>query len=409
MLKDYINTNFDKCVRVNKEDKGDLIGLPHPYTVPCISGMFQEMYYWDTYFTNVGLILSDKLQQAKNNTDNILYLVERYGYMPNGNRTNYLKTSQPPFLSLMVRDIYEKTGDKAWLLKAAATIEKEYSFWMERRITPCGLNRYGINRKQPGCDNLEEELIKRLGFEPPIEGREKRIEHFAASCESGWDLTPRFEYEAFNYAPVDLNSLLWALEKNMAYFCGELEQNGAELWLERAKRREELMRSLMLGSDGCMYDYNFESGRLSPILSAASFYPLFVGMLTEKEAQTAYQRLRNLEMEYGITACEKNGLRGNYQWDYPNGWACLQMIAAKGFLNYGFDNDAIRLSVTFSSMVEICYQKTENLWEKYNLSDGSINTVNEYEMPPMLGWTAGTYLYLIEICKQKLNGGTVNE
>ena len=73
MLQKYIQTNFDKCVRVNTEDKGEHIGLPYPYTVPCVSGMFQEMYYWDTYFTNLGLILSDKLGQAKNNTDNILY------------------------------------------------------------------------------------------------------------------------------------------------------------------------------------------------------------------------------------------------------------------------------------------------------------------------------------------------
>mgnify|MGYP000759159733 FL=1 len=336
MLQKYIQTNFDKCVRVNTEDKGEHIGLPYPYTVPCVSGMFQEMYYWDTYFTNLGLILSDKLGQAKNNTDNILYLVERFGYMPNGNRTNYLKTSQPPFLSLMVKDIYEKTGDKEWLRKAAKTIQKEYSFWMERRITPCGLNRYGINREQPGCDNLEEELIKRLGFEPPIDGREKRIEHFAASCESGWDLTPRFGYEVFNYAPVDLNCLLYAFESNMAYFCEELGDGDPTAWRERAKQRAELMKKLMTAKDGCMYDYNFVSGKLSPVLSAASFFPLFVGMLTKSEAYAAHKRLMSLEMKCGITACEKNDLRGNYQWDYPNAWACLQMVAAAGLINYGF-------------------------------------------------------------------------
>lgn len=409
MLQKYIHTNFDKCVRVNTEDKGEHIGLPYPYTVPCVSGMFQEMYYWDTYFTNLGLILSDKLGQAKNNTDNILYLVERFGYMPNGNRTNYLKTSQPPFLSLMVKDIYEKTGDKEWLRKAAKTIQKEYSFWMKRRITPCGLNRYGINREQPGCDNLEEELIKRLGFEPPIDGREKRIEHFAASCESGWDLTPRFGYEAFNYAPVDLNCLLYAFESNMAYFCEELGDGDPTAWRERAKQRAELMKKLMTAKDGCMYDYNFVSGKLSPVLSAASFFPLFVGMLTKSEAYAAHKRLMSLEMKCGITACEKNDLRGNYQWDYPNAWACLQMVAAAGLINYGFTDDAVRLAVKFTSMVENCYQKTGNLWEKYNAEDGGINTVNEYEMPPMLGWTAGTYLYLIEICKKYLNGGTGNE
>ena len=103
--KEFILDNWDKVIRENKEDKDTLIGLPYPYTVPCISGMFQEMYYWDTYFTNVGLILSGRIDQAKNNVDNMSYLISRYGFMPNGNRTRYLNNSQPPFLSMMVMEI----------------------------------------------------------------------------------------------------------------------------------------------------------------------------------------------------------------------------------------------------------------------------------------------------------------
>lgn len=69
------------------------------------------MYYWDTYFTNIGLLLSGKVEQAINNTENIAYLIERYGKMPNGSRTFYLNRSQPPFFSQAVRDIFEVTGD----------------------------------------------------------------------------------------------------------------------------------------------------------------------------------------------------------------------------------------------------------------------------------------------------------
>lgn len=83
----YIDKNFDLCVHENTQDTGNLIGMPKPYTVPCVGGAFQEMYYWDTYFANVGLILCGKLEQAKNNVDDMLYMVERFGYMPNGNRT----------------------------------------------------------------------------------------------------------------------------------------------------------------------------------------------------------------------------------------------------------------------------------------------------------------------------------
>ena len=107
-VKAFILENWNKTVRTNTADEGSLIGLPEPYTVPCISGTFQEMYYWDTYFTNIGLILSDEVKQAVNNVENVAYLIEKYGKMPNGNSTGFLNRSQPPFFSQMVREIFEK-------------------------------------------------------------------------------------------------------------------------------------------------------------------------------------------------------------------------------------------------------------------------------------------------------------
>lgn len=394
MVEKFIYENFDKCTRSHREDMGELIGLPYPYTVPSISGGFQEMYYWDTYFTNVGLILSGRTEQAKNNVDNIIYLTDKYGYMPNGNLTRYLKSSQPPFLSLMVRDIYDRTGDSDWLKTAAAALEKEYNFWCVRRSTACGLNRYGVNREKPGCEGMDAELSKRLGINPPIETAELKIEHFIASCESGWDLTPRFEFEAFNYAPIDLNCLLYALESNMAYFCGETGAANAGEWQKRAETRAELMRRLMKNADGCFYDCNFNKNRLSPVFSAASLFPLFVGMATAAEAAAAVKALPRLEKKYGVAACEKNNIPGNYQWDYPNGWACLQFIAAEGLLKYGYTEDARRIAEKYITATDGIFAETGNLWEKYNVIDGTINTRNEYKLPPMLGWTAGTYLYM---------------
>ena len=32
------------------------LALPYPYTVPRPSPVLHEMYYWDTYFTNLGLL-----------------------------------------------------------------------------------------------------------------------------------------------------------------------------------------------------------------------------------------------------------------------------------------------------------------------------------------------------------------
>ena len=88
-----------------------------------------EMYYWDTYFTNAGLIASGNVEQAKNNADNVRFLINKYGFMPNGNRTFYLGNTQPPFLSLMVYDIYETKKDKEWLKTAYDFLIIEYRFW----------------------------------------------------------------------------------------------------------------------------------------------------------------------------------------------------------------------------------------------------------------------------------------
>lgn len=140
-IKEYISSHWSECTRENMHDDGTLIGLPYPYCVPA-AGHFDELYYWDTYFTNIGLILDGKAMLAKNNTDNMLYMVNKYGYYPNGNRTFFLDRSQPPFLSVMVRDIYKYYNDKVWLSSAYETLKKEYDFWNTKRILPTGLNFY---------------------------------------------------------------------------------------------------------------------------------------------------------------------------------------------------------------------------------------------------------------------------
>jgi len=398
MIKNFIIENFDKCIRVNKKDDGTLIGLPYPYTVPCVSGMFQEMYYWDTYFTNVGLILSGKIEQAKNNVNNMLYLVEKYGFMPNGNRTFYLRSSQPPYLSLMVRDIYAATKDKEWLLNAVESLKIEYSFWYNRRNTKIGLNQYNFNRENTSKEYAFSELKTRLPLENYISDEEKRLEHFICNTESGWDLNPRWGFEGFNFVQVDLNCLLYAMEYNIAFFENELNRDNCE-WLKRAEARKKLIYRYLWNEEKAMFlDYNFVTEKHSDVCSAASFYPLFTEIADDDMAQkTAKNLLSELETEFGILTCGNHNVPGIYQWDAPQGWAPLHYIAVKGLLNYNINDSAFRIAKKYLSTVENNYQKTGRLWEKYNVADGSINTNNEYDMPAMLGWSAGVYLYFEKI------------
>ena len=99
-----------------------------------------------------------------------------------------------------------------------------------------------------------------------------------------------------------------------------------------------------------------------------------------------------LESEYGILTCEKNDAEGIYQWDYPNGWACLQYIAMVGLDRYGYKAEANRIAEKYIKLVDKTFDETGNLWEKYNVISGGLDVTNEYKMPAMMGWSAGVYL-----------------
>lgn len=389
-IKEYISSHWSECIRENMHDDGTLIGLPYPYCVPA-AGHFDELYYWDTYFTNIGLILDGKAMLAKNNTDNMLYMVNKYGYYPNGNRTFFLDRSQPPFLSVMVRDIYKYYNDKVWLSSAYETLKKEYDFWNTKRILPTGLNFYNPVPQPEEAEELAEDYARRVSVMP--EGSAFNIaHHYLVVCESGWDSNPRWGFEGYNYAPVDLNSLMYAFETNMSFFSKELDRGEEAEWIKRAEKRQKLMEKYMLDESGIFMDLNFKTGAKSTIFSVASLYPMFCGMASEAQAKAAVEKLDRLIAPFGLFTCEKNDFPGTHQWNYPIGWACMHHIAFTALDKYGFKDIARLIASKYISLVEKTFAETGRLWEKYNVLEGSLNVVRQSTMPPMMGWSAGTFL-----------------
>ncbi len=389
-VTDFIQANWDVCIHSNTTDAGTLIGLPHPYTVPAV-GHFDEMFYWDTYFTNLGLFLSDRFEQAKHNVDNMLYLVERFGFMPNGNRTYFLTRSQPPFLSLMVRDIYDRAQNRDWLENAYRILKIEYHFWQTRRNSVIGLAHYDDESDPSQAGQIAAEFVRRIGLHPKLPTAQL-ARHFYATAESGWDINPRWGLECCNYAPVELNALLYGMEQNMAHFAAELKNGEEESWQQRAERRRGAVEKYMQTPEGLLMDYNFETGDRSSIFCAAAFYPLFVGMASQSQADAVLRNLHRLEADHGILTCQQNQTPGSFQWDYPNGWACLQYIAIAGLDRYGYHEDARRIAKKYVDLVDRVFRDTGNLWEKYNVVEGNIQVTNEYGLPAMMGWSAGVYL-----------------
>ena len=403
-VKQYIEKNLPLSIRYQEQDSESLYALPYPYLIPSVKGMFQEMYYWDTYFANTGLMLMGDLKQAKNNIDDLLHMIDRFGFVLNGSNTYFLYNSQPPVLALMVREYYDRSPDRAWLAGAYALLKKENAFWMERRKNESGLNRYD-------CEPLPEAWVKhsgksaigRLGFRP--EGMDDaamaRANH--AAGESGWDFTPRMGWEVFNYAALDLNSWLYAQEDQLAYFAAELElPQEQKHWQAARDRRAALCRQYLQGEDGVFYDYHEIRRERSGLVSAATFYPLYVGMATREEAAAAVAVLPRIEEAYGVACVERCDKPGNYQWGHPNGWPPTQRIVVDGLLRYGYQEDARRIANKYCDLVESCFAQTGHLWEKYNVVKGNAEVVDEYEMPTMLGWTFGVYYYFCHLLGREL-------
>lgn len=395
---DFIEQHWQGCTREVKVADGFHMALPYPFTSPTETDRFMDMFYWDTYFTNVGLLLSDRAQQARYNIDNMLYLVDKYGFMPNVTNKGSLNRSQPPVLSLMVRDYLDAVGDIDWLRGAYPSLEKEYVFWMERRITPLGLNRYGGDVTEASAAGFYRYYCGRTGLTFDDPDTFTFGANVLAEGESGWDYTPRYDRRATEVAAVDLNSLLYAFERNMAHFGTLLARDDVAVWTARADRRLALMNEHLWDADrGLFTDKNFVTGEFGALKTAASYFALLCGVANDTQAESMRSALAVLELPHGITCCDKHDVDGIYQWGYPNCWAPLTYAAVRGLETYGYAEDAERLSRKYCEMLERCFAETGNLWEKYNAINGTVNVVtDEGDMPPMLGWTAGVYLY----CKQ---------
>lgn len=396
---EFICTNIERTTKTYDEKKKDgidipMIPLPYPFTTPCAEGMFQEMYYWDTYFTHKCLLIEERGDQVLNNIKNFAFLLEKYGKIPNGNRMHYIGRSQPPFFGLMLCDLLRCNPDRLVVRQAYEWLKKEYAFWQTYRTCENGLNRYY-------CDLTDKEALGNTGYyhEVHTESYEARtgihmentVENgkcVIAECESGWDFSPRFASQCIYYNPVDLNCLLYMDEMILAEWSktlGEVSEN--KFYAECADSRKKKIVHWMK-EDGIYYDYNFKEGVRSSVVSAAAFFPYFAGV--DKDIDGFRKTLAILEYAYGVVACEAE--EDVYQWAKPNSWAPLNYIAVAAAERLGLKEDARRLADKYLVATENIYNKTKRLWEKYNAKTGDLDVSSEYGTPEMLGWAAGVYV-----------------
>ncbi len=397
-----------------------LIPLPHPYVVP--GGRFREVYYWDSYFTMLGLVRSGRVDLVRDMLDNFAYLIHTFGHIPNGNRTYYLSRSQPPFFAAMV-GLYAQAADTAHALRYLGALEAEHTFWMTgaSRLQPgtayrnvvrlpdgALLNRYWDDDPEPRPESYREDY--RLAQTVPPAQRESLYRNIRATAESGWDFSSRWmrdphdlrTLETTQLAPVDLNALLYDEERTIVallYYRKTAADSAAALPYAREanERRSALLRASWDADSGFFYDVRWRTG--TPVVSRptmAAVYPLAFGLATPAQARAVAERLRREFLKPGgfVTTTVNSG----QQWDAPNGWPPLQWLAVAGLRRYGLDALADTAAGRWLALNRRTYRATGKMTEKYDVEVTARRAGGgEYPTQDGFGWTNGVALALLAI------------
>ncbi|CAF0771866.1 unnamed protein product [Rotaria sordida] len=383
-IEEHCHRLWPLLTRTTKhEEFSSFIDVPYSFVVP--GGRFREFYYWDTYFTMLGLIRSNEWQLIDNMLENFADLIRKNGHIPNGNRYYFEGRSQPPFFSLMT-ELVKKTD------KYKSELELEYQFWMNKRSIKLDdgtiLNRY--------YDDLN------LGPRPEAYLEDKEIAnkmnntdiyaHLRAAAESGWDFSSRWMEDEKDLSttitahilPIDLNCLLYHLEIILN------KQNEAE-------RRRQAIHKYMWSNDLQFFtDYNYIKKKPTNRLTLAALFPLWLNVSTKDQAENVARQVEKLFLHEGGVVTTTS-TQSTQQWDSPNGWAPLQFVTYRALLNTpGYESLAQTIRQRWMNLNERVFQNTSKMMEKYDVIN--INKTaggGEYETQDGFGWTNGVYLEML--------------
>ncbi|HEX3024904.1 MAG TPA: alpha,alpha-trehalase TreF [Chitinophagaceae bacterium] len=413
-IQQHIEQLWTVLKRNPDAESGTLIPLPNSYIVP--GGRFREVYYWDTYFTMLGLQISKQIDLIEHMVENFSHLIHEIGFIPNGNRTYYLGRSQPPFFSLMVKLLSEEKS-KNILLKYTDALEKEYRFWMDgedklsqtnnnfRRVVllPDGsvLNRYWDDYDTPRPEAYAEDVqIAKLANTDAA----KVYRDIRAAAESGWDFSSRWFKEpgkmqtiqTTELIPVDLNCLMLHLEETLLQIF-ELKNEKIKInsFKQKIQQRKKSIQTFCWNKAvGFYFDYHFLENKQTLHYNLAAAYPLFFSVSTQEQSNKVAAIIEEKFLQSGgvVTTIQTTG----QQWDAPNGWAPLQWITYKGLTNFNHHSLAKKIKQNWMSANEKVYVATGKMMEKYNVMDTSTKAGDgEYPNQDGFGWTNAVYLKLM--------------
>jgi alpha,alpha-trehalase len=369
--------------------------LPHPYVV--VGGRFQEAYYWDSYFTQLGLLKTGQFALVRNMLDNFAHAIASIGHIPNGFRSYFLTRSQPPFFAAMVQDYGRATGDlAAAYADYRPAMEAEYRYFMDTPHRTGGLARYWDAADGPRIEmyGTDLEWADHAATHPDF------FRDLRAACESGWDFSSRWLVDPMDLGsirttqiwPVDLNCLMLRMEEILAEACAGTDR-AAGYAAAADTRRAAISKRFFDPVRGYFCDLLIADGSLIPRPTAAGMFALYAGAASPEQARRAADWMEaHLLQKGGLLTTD---IVSGQQWDAPNGWAPLQWIAVQGLRRYGFTELAETLRLRWLATCDAVFHASGKFVEKYNVLDPlAVSGGGEYALQDGFGWSNGVYLDL---------------
>ena len=391
------------------------VPLKHAFMVP--GGRFREFYYWDTLWIIEGLLVSNLCKEAEETIACLMEMVREYGFVPNGSRIYYLSRSQPPMLTEMVHRYTEvclasTEAITVYLRDHIKLLDSEYQFWMEHRVAPgLKLNIYKANQDYPRPEAFREDTMIASMFDGDIKDKKLFYRDVASAAESGWDFSGRWfgDWQSISTVktsriiPVDLNSMLYANELQLAKWHGSLGDPGkSQFYVKNAQQRKQLMWRLLRDDQG-WFDYDLDTKQLrKEHLYISSMWPMIVGLEDHDGSSTANTSTKFQQLHYpgGVVISQLNS---GQQWDFPNVWAPIQHKVIEYYLNIGDRKTAVDLAQRFITSTYCGYEKYGYIFEKYHGERvGEPGGGGEYVVQDGFGWTNGVILYLLNTFPDEL-------
>ncbi len=354
----YIKEYWNHLVRSNPKDEASLIGLPYPYLVPSYAEGhefdYDELFYWDSYFMVQALWDDAHKNLITGILDDLIFLFNRFKVIPNSSQYYMTGRSQPPFLTSFIFDVENHYRmDIKWLEEHMEVAKAEYqTVWMGTR--------------KPNVRQVHQGLSRYYDY---------NYLNDIAETESGWDMTPRFNRKALNYLPVDLNALLFKYEMDFSKFERMKDRHAeADRWEKAAETRKQTMNGLMWDrSKGLYYDYDFTRQKRGTVASLAAYYPMWAGMVDERQAELLVKSLGRFDNKGGLATTDSLPVSqyvlgtSPTQWAYPNGWAPLHFIVVQGLERYGYHKEARGIALKWIKCNLDWFNKHGVFLEKYNV------------------------------------------